>query len=746
MGVGRNLKNGSPRAVLGSLFVCGLLITGTLGSAVVQAGRAEAAPTVWSIVSSPNVSGVESSSLQGVSCISPTDCTAVGESTSNNYFVEKTLIESWNGTSWSIIPSPDPSGATDSDLQNVSCLSSTDCTAVGESSSDSFSTFQTLVESWNGTSWSIIPSPDPSGATASDLQSVSCLSSTDCTAVGYFVVTSAETLVESWDGTAWSIIPSPNPDGVVVSYLLSVSCLSTTNCTAVGDFTYESESPQPGQTLVESWDGTSWSIVPSPDPSGATASDLQSVSCLSSTDCTAVGNYDVNTLVQTLVESWDGTSWSIIPSPDPGDANASVLASVSCLSSTDCTAVGRSVNMSAQTLVESWDGTSWSIVPSPDPSGATPNGLQSVSCLSFTDCTAVGGSSNGTLVETSSFAIISSDSTTFTLGQPGSFIVTTTSAAVPSLAELGSIPNGVTFTDNGDGTATLAGTPGPGAAGAYPITITASDSVDPDVTQDFTLTVNRAPQTVAFTSTNPSPVIVGAPSYTPTTARGHSTSPVVISLDTDSTGCTLAIGMVHFTAPGRCVLDANQAGDGNYLPAPQVQQIITVYQTPSFTGGSSTTFIEGSHGSFTVKVKGYPTPTISETGTLPKGVKFVRGVLSGTPTQSGNFPITLTASNGFGNPAKEKFTLSVVKAPPVITSVNTTTFIKGSYGSFTVKATGYPRPTFMKTGTLPSGVTLSSAGVLSGTPKVTGRFSITIKATNSLGMSSQSFVLYVVSS
>ena len=85
-------------------------------------------------------------------------------------------------------------------------------------------------------------------------------------------------------------------------------------------------------------------------------------------------------------------------------------------------------------------------------------------------------------------------------------------------------------------------------------------------------------------------------------------------------------------------------------------------QTPSFTGGSSTTFIKGSYGSFTVTAKGSPPPTITETGALPNGVRFARGVLSGTPTKSGTFPIVFTASNGFGHPAKEGFTLTVVNA------------------------------------------------------------------------------------
>ena len=47
--------------------------------------------------------------------------------------------------------------------------------------------------------------------------------------------TTDQTLVESWDGTAWSITASPNPSGNPNSYLVGISCLSATNCTAVGN-------------------------------------------------------------------------------------------------------------------------------------------------------------------------------------------------------------------------------------------------------------------------------------------------------------------------------------------------------------------------------------------------------------------------------------------------------------------------------------------------------------------------------
>jgi hypothetical protein len=86
-------------------------------------------------------------------------------------------------------------------------------------------------------------------------------------------------------------------------------------------------------------------------------------------------------------------------------------------------------------------------------------------------------------------------------------------------------------------------------------------------------------QTISFTSTNPSPVAVGA-SYTPT-ATASSGLTVAITLDATSTGCSLSGGVVSFTAAGTCVVDANQAGDLTYNAAAQVQQSVTVTNPPN---------------------------------------------------------------------------------------------------------------------------------------------------------------------
>ena len=88
-------------------------------------------------------------------------------------------------------------------------------------------------------------------------------------------------------------------------------------------------------------------------------------------------------------------------------------------------------------------------------------------------------------------AINSVSSTTFTVGTAGSFTVTTTGSPAPSLTETGALPSGVTFKDNGNGTATLSGAPATGTAGSYALTFKAHNGVGTDASQSFTLTVNR---------------------------------------------------------------------------------------------------------------------------------------------------------------------------------------------------------------------------------------------------------------
>ena len=97
-------------------------------------------------------------------------------------------------------------------------------------------------------------------------------------------------------------------------------------------------------------------------------------------------------------------------------------------------------------------------------------------------------------------SITSTSSTTFIMDGAGSFTVTATGTPSPSFSESGALPPGVTFTDNGNGTAAISGTST--QPGTYPFTITASNGVAPDATQEFTLTMNPASAPAPVTSSS----------------------------------------------------------------------------------------------------------------------------------------------------------------------------------------------------------------------------------------------------
>ena len=155
---------------------------------------------------------------------------AVGAHTNNGEVPTTPLIEAFDGANWTIQTSPEvPSyGA----LSAVSCASATSCMATGIRSDGS--NFTNLAESWDGVSWAVTPTPDP-GIKLNELVAVSCTSSTNCVAVGAYDDASHKvlTLVESWDGTDWTVTPSANTD-TVQNYLYGVSCASADSCIAAG--------------------------------------------------------------------------------------------------------------------------------------------------------------------------------------------------------------------------------------------------------------------------------------------------------------------------------------------------------------------------------------------------------------------------------------------------------------------------------------------------------------------------------
>ena len=117
-------------------------------------------------------------------------------------------------------------------------------------------------------------------------------------------------------------------------------------------------------------------------------------------------------------------------------------------------------------------------------------------------------------------SITSPSSATFAVGIPGSFIVETRGNPVASLSKTGVLPAGVTFLDESDGTARIAGTPAVGSGGSYSITITAANGVTPNATQNFALTISGVTPTPT-----PSPTPTGTPGPSPSPSPSGSPTP-----------------------------------------------------------------------------------------------------------------------------------------------------------------------------------------------------------------------------
>jgi hypothetical protein len=169
-----------------------------------------------------------------------------------------------------------------------------------------------VVERWNGTSWAVEPTVTYPGSTTIEprLSGISCATASSCVGVSAYgeqigtgpegPVVVAKPLAVTWNGTSWSMTKLPSPPYSGDTTLSSVSCTSSTSCFAVGMWMFG----QVGQTLVEHWNGTSWSVVSSPNRFNATNNHLSSVSCLSDSNCFAAGGARIAPFDVTLVERY----------------------------------------------------------------------------------------------------------------------------------------------------------------------------------------------------------------------------------------------------------------------------------------------------------------------------------------------------------------------------------------------------------------------------------------------------------
>lgn len=240
------------------------------------------------------------SQVVSVSCPPAGRCWAVGAINPGTQSA-KPLAEHCTGKRWSVVHNAAPGGNV---LSAVSCRRNTSCWAVGNGDE------QTPAERWNGTRWSLAKTPP----TAGGLNGVSC-PGTDCFAVGFGGFPAA--LAERWNGSRWSVMHTPQPVGSQAAGYRGVSCLSSSDCFAAGLY-FKNLGSDVSSTLIERLRGSTWVIVRSPNPAGAGLADMHAVACASARACWAVGEQEKTpdvTPSRTPAERWNGTRWTIVPTP-----------------------------------------------------------------------------------------------------------------------------------------------------------------------------------------------------------------------------------------------------------------------------------------------------------------------------------------------------------------------------------------------------------------------------------------------
>jgi hypothetical protein len=343
----------------------------TLAMALAWATGAAAAPG-WTVV--PGVDPSASTNVLNAAAVrSPSDAWAVGQFLGPDPDDDglNMLTERWNGSAWTQVATPAVLHR-DESLLAVSANSPGDAWAVGFTRRVSFAGRDPLAAHWNGSSWTIVPTPTLTGGAKSMLNGVAALGPANAWAVGKG--RNGAALAEHWDGTAWSVVPVPTPAGAASSQLAGISARSASDIWAVGSVATVAGTTVQTRTLVEHWNGTAWSVVTSRNATNSNL--LTGVAAVAANNVWAVG-YTVTTdgtgqPDRTLIEHWNGSAWSLVASPSPASNDS--LSGVAARSASDIWAVGTRQDRSGaipidRTLTEHWDGSAWSVVASPNVGG-----------------------------------------------------------------------------------------------------------------------------------------------------------------------------------------------------------------------------------------------------------------------------------------------------------------------------------------------------------------------------------------
>ena len=262
------------------------------------------------------------------------------------------------------------------DLYGVAALSAADVWAVGSTLMTDPMTMHSNGGAWTEEVLTLVKGQP--GNPPGSFDAVAAVSPHDVWAVG---VTAGEPLAEHWNGRAWTVVPTPSPGpqgSGAGADLYGIAAVSARDVWAVGGTNGD-------KTWIVHWDGTAWTRVPSPNPGQSASAQLNGVAAASGSSAWAVGGYTSLATGKSLplIEHWDGRAWTLAPSPAIRGGTA--LLGVAAVSPDSAWAVG------VGGLIEHWDGRAWTMVPSPDLAGG--GMLRAVAALSPDSAWAVGARS-----------------------------------------------------------------------------------------------------------------------------------------------------------------------------------------------------------------------------------------------------------------------------------------------------------------------------------------------------------------
>jgi hypothetical protein len=369
-----------------TLALAGLVALATaLGTAAALPLPATAAPAAARIATRPAGPPV-ADELFAVSCTSSKNCLAVGQSKN----ASAPLAETWNGVAWKTVAVKLPPGATQGLLGGVTCKSGL-CLAVGYyvKGGDRF----VLADTWHGGHWTPAQLPGAAGGGTGGA-GVSCPSAKSCVVVGgYTAGLGSLALADIWNGKKWTLTKPPMPKGALLGELGSVSCVSAASCVAVGLYFTSTG----GGALIDSWNGKTWSMMRGAvPPPGTREGILTGVSCVTAKSCVAVGYVTTAKGLASLAETWNGKKWTLTSVSWPKGTTNPTLTRTSCAAVNRCVAVGivdstlSGDNNSGRAAAATWNGKAWATTPVAAPGKGKASLFNGVTCLSTSDCVAVG--------------------------------------------------------------------------------------------------------------------------------------------------------------------------------------------------------------------------------------------------------------------------------------------------------------------------------------------------------------------